>query len=155
VGEASGVRVTVLVGVRVMVADGKTKEVNVGKGVDDGRNVISCVMVKTNSSVGWSIVGSCLKVAVAVGNTNTSGNSRGGKGLRDDCGLMKINANTTQKIMITSNARIVNKFRTVFFMNYSLSPENLGHRQFYYTLIKVDDKLNYITDQNKITITIL
>ena len=40
-------------------------------------------------------------------------------------------------------------------MNYSLSPENLGHRQFYYTLIKVDDKLNYITDQNKITITIL
>ena len=70
-----GVVVAVLVGVSVMVEVGNTKEVKVGNGVEEGRKTASCVLVNTASIVGNSTVGSCRKVAVAVGRTNTSGSS--------------------------------------------------------------------------------
>ncbi len=57
-GDASGVSVGVRVGVKVIVAVGKTKEVNVGNGVEDGRKSTACVLVKAASIVGNSTVGS-------------------------------------------------------------------------------------------------
>jgi len=49
--------VGVRVGVKVMVAVGSTNEVNVGKGVEDGRKVASTVLVKDISSVSSASVG--------------------------------------------------------------------------------------------------
>lgn len=79
-----GVRVAVRVGVLVMVAVGKTNEVKVGNGVEDGLNVTCWVRVGAIFVGSGSRVGNCLKVAVAVGKTNNSGSSSGGNGLMAD-----------------------------------------------------------------------
>ncbi len=85
VGVTVGVSVGVLVGVNVIVAVGKTKEVKVGKGVEEGRRTISGVaLFSTIMKVGVEIVGSWRRVAVEVGRIKTSGISLGCKGLMED-----------------------------------------------------------------------
>lgn len=111
--EGTGVLVGVIVGVPVSVGVevsvgvfvrvDKKNDVLVGRDVDDGNKELSesglsVEIVEPFSNVLVHVGGNCLKVAVWVGKTRTSGNDGGDIGLRLDCGLMK-----TIKKKITNN----------------------------------------------------
>ncbi|PKN86788.1 MAG: hypothetical protein CVU46_06540 [Chloroflexi bacterium HGW-Chloroflexi-8] len=81
-----GVLVSVGVFVEVGVAEGNLNPVEVGTSVDEGFKVLTFGLFcwKPFMGVGVHTFGNCLNVAVAVGSTSNSGNSGGGRGLRNE-----------------------------------------------------------------------